>query len=116
LRRLRFSTAGHPPGILVDKNGRSRFLPGGDPVLGSANCLILRTFEVPLEPGTTLVFYTDGLIEFSRDMLAEEQRLLEVTASVASACGPNPARRIEELMLGRCAPSDDIAVLTIQIL
>ena len=116
LRRLRFSTAGHPPGILVDKNGRARFLPCGDPVLGSANCLILRTFEVALEPGTWLVFYTDGLVEFGRDLLREERRLLDVSASVASAPGSNPARAIEELMLGRSTPSDDIAVLTIQIL
>lgn len=116
LRRLHFSTAGHPLGIAIDARGRARFLPGGDPVLGSANCLLLRTFEVPLEPGTTLVFYTDGLVEFRRDMTGEERRLLEVVESVALAKEPEPARRIKELMLCGYAPSDDIAVLTIRIL
>lgn len=116
LKRLRFATAGHPLGITVRPDGHAEFLSGGDPVLGSAGCLLLRTFDVALEPGTVLVFYTDGLVEFRRDMLGEEQRLLSVVESVALAGGPEPARRIKELMLCQCAPADDIAILTIEIL
>lgn len=114
-RSFRFSTAGHPPGIIV-RNGRASFLPAGDPVLGSGDVLCFRNFDVPLEPGTVLVFYTDGLTEFRYDMLGEEARLLDIAAEVFRHPPANPALHLKQRMLNGNAPHDDIAILTVEVL
>jgi serine phosphatase RsbU (regulator of sigma subunit) len=77
--------------------------------------LTFRNFEVLLEPGTALVFYTDGLTEFRHDMLAEEQRLLECAAHIFKNPPADPALRLKEVMLNGNAPRDDIAILTVEI-
>jgi serine phosphatase RsbU (regulator of sigma subunit) len=74
---------------------------------------------VTLEPGDTLVFYTDGVIESraSSDGVLDERRLGELIATCAGR-GPDAiASKVEEAAVlsqnGR--PKDDIAVLVLRI-
>jgi anti-sigma regulatory factor (Ser/Thr protein kinase) len=70
--------------------------------------------ELPMEAGSLLVLYTDGLVEYSRRIEEGEAKLIE-TARLAHARGePNAARFIAEAMIKE-APSDDLAVLTVAI-
>jgi anti-sigma regulatory factor (Ser/Thr protein kinase) len=70
--------------------------------------------EVPLEPGTTIVLYTDGLVERRGERLATRQQQLHDTAASAAA---EPDLLNEALiagMIGDEAPADDVAILTMQ--
>jgi serine phosphatase RsbU (regulator of sigma subunit) len=78
----------------------------------------LQDRTITLEPGDTLVFYTDGVIE-SRvgDPVLDERRLAELVATCAGS-GPDAiAARVEEaaVMSQNGRPKDDIAVLVLQV-
>ncbi len=77
-RRLRYSNCGHPPPFLVRANGSLERLEPTSTVLGifeQWNCSIQ---ERRLEPGDTLVLFTDGATEASNEAQEEfgEERLL----------------------------------------
>jgi anti-sigma regulatory factor (Ser/Thr protein kinase) len=112
--RLDYASAGHPAPILMDSSNIPRILPAGGTPLGilSLGGDIAR-HTVDLEHGSTLLFYTDGLIEFSRDVLREEDRLLRAMSKL-SPHDRNPAATIVNEMLGGSPQADDIAVLTLQ--
>jgi serine phosphatase RsbU (regulator of sigma subunit) len=60
-----YSVAGHPPPLLVDADGGTRFLTAASsPLLGMPVPDEWRTSAIePLPPGGTLLLYTDGLVE-----------------------------------------------------
>jgi serine phosphatase RsbU (regulator of sigma subunit) len=70
-----------------------------------------RTEQVP--PGATLVFYTDGLVEVTRDMDAGFRRLSETLAKGDVLRTARPADEIVRAVLGSDLAQDDIAVLVI---
>ncbi|MEU1621670.1 SpoIIE family protein phosphatase [Streptomyces sp. NPDC005722] len=62
--RAHLSTAGHLPPLVRHPDGRTdvlRLPPGL--LLGIQEQTVYTTAEIPLPPGTTLVLYTDGLVE-----------------------------------------------------
>ena len=63
--RLRWSSAGHPPPLVVDPTGSARALPmtGTGPLIGLSPDAPRTDSETTLERGSTLVLYTDGLVE-----------------------------------------------------
>ncbi|MEH3078301.1 MAG: SpoIIE family protein phosphatase [Quadrisphaera sp.] len=63
-RLLRWSNAGHPPPLLVGPDGRARYLEHDPDLLIGLLPEVPRTaHEVPLEPGSTLLLFSDGLVE-----------------------------------------------------
>ncbi|MET9155320.1 SpoIIE family protein phosphatase [Streptomyces griseoflavus] len=74
---LQYSVAGHPPPLLVDADGTARFLTAGhSPMLGLVPRPEYDSAVEPLEPGSTLLFYTDGLVERrDEDLTAGLERL-----------------------------------------
>ena len=69
------------------------------------------TFTVP--PGALLTVYTDGLIEYSRDIIEGEQRLLaEVRAGIFDP-DAEPARALVKRVFAARANTDDVATLTV---
>jgi PAS domain S-box-containing protein len=63
-RRLRWSNAGHPPPLLVHPDGRVRLLTSEpELMLGVHPDANRRDHQVRLEPGSTVLMYTDGLVE-----------------------------------------------------
>ncbi|WP_369070037.1 SpoIIE family protein phosphatase [Kineococcus terrestris] len=64
VRTLRWSSAGHPPPVLVEPGGAARLLTTPpDLLLGLAPDSPRADHGVRLEPGATVVLYTDGLVE-----------------------------------------------------
>jgi sigma-B regulation protein RsbU (phosphoserine phosphatase) len=56
--------AGHHPPLLIDKNGKSRWLDhGGGLPIGLFGDLKVSTESYDVEPGMSLVLYTDGITE-----------------------------------------------------
>ena len=67
---MRYSSAGHLPGLLVAADGATAVLDQGRGVpLGLASHRPRPEAEAALAPGTTLVLYTDGLVERRRESL-----------------------------------------------
>jgi len=81
--RLRFSSAGHPPGIVRRASGEVHLLTAGSPVLGVFPEARYRESEDELLPGDLLLLYTDGLtdVRWGSQTLGEE-RLLALVASL----------------------------------
>ena len=77
-RRLVYARAGHPAAALV-RDGSATLLNSNAGVpLGVQpdSTFVSQTFV--LEPGDTLVLYTDGLLEMDRNIVAGEQRLIRL--------------------------------------
>jgi anti-anti-sigma factor len=60
---LSFAVAGHPPPLLIDPDGSASYLmEGRSPALGVSKAAQSEA-TVIVKPGSTLILYTDGLIE-----------------------------------------------------
>ena len=112
---LRWSNAGHPAPVLICADGRLRLLERApDRLLGVAADVHRTDHEVPLEPGDTVLFYTDGLIERGRTSLDDGTAwLLEELTRI----GREPLERLCDDLLtaigGRV--DDDVALLAIRL-
>ena len=112
--RVRWSSAGHPPGVLVHADGRAELLPGAnDPVLGIAGPSRRREQTIDLPPASTLVLYTDGLVERrTQPALEGITRLVEVAGTLATT----PVDALCDTLVERLAAGadDDVAVLAVR--
>jgi serine phosphatase RsbU (regulator of sigma subunit) len=113
-REFVYTVAGHPRPIMVHGAGELATFECTGPPLGEAFDEVLldqRTLNVPAE--SAIVFFTDGLIEYSRDVLHAEERLRGAMRERTFLQGENPAQAIIDAVLeGR--QSDDIAVLVMR--
>jgi serine phosphatase RsbU (regulator of sigma subunit) len=83
---LTYCNAGHFPPILLRANGLVELLERGGPLLGALEGAEFDSGELTLEPGDTLVTYSDGVLE-CRNASDEEfglERMLEVLRQVES--------------------------------
>lgn len=112
---LTWTNAGHPPPLLVTYDGRTRFLDEGHGVLLGSDLDLPRTDgHVRLPPDSTLVLYTDGLIEIPRRAI--DIGLDNLRRHAAALC----RRRLSafcDLLLDRVRPpesTDDVAILAVR--
>jgi PAS domain S-box-containing protein len=114
-RTVTYVSAGHHPPILVKSNGEALILPNHGFPLGVEKQMPprLTTHEFEYEYGSTMVLYTDGLIEFDHEIFAGEARLLAACAEWVVLKADKAAEFIAKHVLGRSQSRDDIAVLTI---
>jgi hypothetical protein len=64
-------------------------------------------------PGATLVLYTDGAVEHSRDVLEGEAQLLRAVAGIAEHREEDPATYIHQAIFQGRPVGDDVAILTV---
>jgi serine phosphatase RsbU (regulator of sigma subunit) len=110
---ITISNAGHPPAVLLRSSGEVELLGAGGPPLGALDRPKYTTQGTIVEPGSMLVLYTDGLIEYGRDWEAGEKRLLDAIRSVDRSGTVDPAASIMKSIFGGEPPVDDVAILTI---
>lgn len=114
-RELSYSLAGHPPAIVLHVNGHVETLEGCGPPMGDAfDEVLLEQRRITLPEDATLVFFTDGLIEYGRDVLTAERRLHDVLARREFLGAENPAQAIIDGVLD-AQQRDDIAVLVMRV-
>ena len=70
---------------------------------------------ITVAPGSTLVFFTDGLTEATRDVTEGHARVRTAIADPAVAGAKNPAHALVEHVLRGEPASDDIAVLVAEV-
>src|SRR5438270_13024319 len=79
-KTLAYANAGHNPPLLLDADGRARFIERGGLPLGMFRDTRYYEYYLPIESGQVLVLYTDGIIEatngagieYGRERLAEK--------------------------------------------
>src|ERR1700693_150902 len=114
--QLTFASAGHPPPLIAYRNDEpAQVLPYGEAPLAAGYTGERRTRSVPLAPDAVVAFYTDGLIEASRDILGSEKRLRSAVALlVGNTKIARPALAVKEIVLEDQATTDDAALLLLQ--
>lgn len=114
-RTVIYASAGHHPPILARGNGQTVILPNHGFPLGVEEHMPARieAHGFAYESGSTMVLYTDGIIEFGHDMVKGETRLLAAAAEAVRCRATHPAKFIAEHTLGDAQADDDIAVLTL---
>ena len=114
--RLRLATAGHPPPLVVGPGGEAFFAEGppGSP-LGVVPFPAYEEATIPLEPGSTVLLYTDGLVERTDASLDDGLNWLR---GFASGTPPEPdelCRTLLNACFRETAPRDDVALLAVRL-
>ena len=115
---LRLGSAGHPTPIIWDaRTGtlQKPFVEHGLP-LGHRNLSQSRINPrtVRLNAGL-IVFYTDGLVEYKRDIIDGERSLERAIMRADVRNAADPAHAIVDAMVDRDNPDDDIAVFVVRL-
>jgi serine phosphatase RsbU (regulator of sigma subunit) len=119
LGKLTYCNAGQFPPILLRANGQTELLEIGGPLLGAIEHAEFDSGELILEPGDTLIAYSDGVLE-CRNLQGEEfglDRLLEALRHTAQ-----PSAQATLMMLlaavqdfaNGSPPCDDVSLTVIQ--
>jgi serine phosphatase RsbU (regulator of sigma subunit) len=113
-RTMRYASAGHVPALLRSPDGAVEELdaPGLPLGMHALGPCLSRTAVLP--EGSCLLLYTDGLIEWSRDVIAGEALLRRTLAEPSAVDAEHPAKRIVETILENRVARDDVAVLTVR--
>lgn len=113
---LAWSTAGHPPPVLLGADGRPRLLTTVvDPPLAVLPGVARRDHRVGIGPGDTLLLYTDGLVETRADDLEDRHaELVDVLGRHAQLeLGPLLDTVIAAMVGDR--PDDDVALIAVRL-
>lgn len=113
---IRYVNLGHPPALLVTPEGATSFLGGGSPPLGAAPGISYREETATFRPRSTLVLYTDGLVETRGEPIDVGMERLRQAAAHAGSLDIDPLldRLVAGALDGAAAVDDDIALLAVR--
>jgi sigma-B regulation protein RsbU (phosphoserine phosphatase) len=118
---LVYSNAGHNPPVLVSGDGQARLLDlTGDVALAVMEGLAYGEASVKLDPGDTLVLYTDGVTE-AFDAAGQEFSTRRLTEMLARAVGLSVTEVVQLVMDGvdrfsqGVAQADDITCVAVRM-
>lgn len=110
--------AGHPPPVLLGANGSTHCLGVQGMMLGVRSGSNVRDLELELEPGSTLVLYTDGLLDAGAPRRGLTPReLCDLLAEHAGAAPQMIVQQLERLALSSGAGRlrDDVAIVAARV-
>jgi serine phosphatase RsbU (regulator of sigma subunit) len=111
---LHFTSAGHPPPLILRPDGSTQYVEGGlSTPLGVATNGRRVAADVRLEPGSLLLLYTDGLIERRDESIATGMARLAEAARGAARDPEGFCDAVVQQMLGTEGPADDVALLVV---
>jgi PAS domain-containing protein len=114
---LRWTSAGHPPPLLLTQDGQAQYLEAGQGLLlgtGLDTGGSRPNAEQSLPPGSTLLLYTDGLVEIpGSDLDTGLTRLRHHALALAR----EPLDTLCDQLLARMPPgsTDDVALLALRL-
>lgn len=108
---MRLASAGHPPPLLIGRDGAAYAEgPSGNP-LGAFAFPSYEESVVSLQPGSTVLLYTDGLVEVPGEPIDAGMDLIR---EHAGGLGDDPdelCRKLLDDLLSRVTQHDDVALL-----
>lgn len=111
-----YANAGHPPPLVAQRNDEAaEALPYGQPPLGSGYDGNFENRVLQVMPDSIIALYTDGMTEFSRDVIDAERRLRSTLALfVGNTTIARPAKAAVDIVFDGASPRDDVAMLVMQ--
>ncbi len=113
---LRFARAGHLPVLLVGPDGAGYAEAGAGTVLAVVGRPSFVEGTATITPGTSVLLYTDGLVE-RRDEVVDDG-LARLAAAAAAHRDADPealADGVVRDVLGEDAPADDVALVVVRL-
>ncbi len=116
---LTYSSAGHPPPVLVRSNGSTETLNHRGPSIGIGCEDTISQQSIKLQTGDKILLYTDGLIENrnSAGLFFGKQRFYEIV----NKCRNEPVQKIVESVYAtakefrqQAKPEDDVSILGLE--
>ena len=117
--RLRYSSAAHPPPLLLRQGGEVVRLREGGAIIGLGGVTPFTEGAVQLSPGDRLVLYTDGALDCLNphgESFGEERFVNAVVAWHSAPVDTMCDRLLQALFAhgGGVSPQDDISVLALE--
>ena len=114
---LSYANAGHPPPLVTTGTGRTEYLDDTTgTMLGAGTGISFTTGRRLLQPGTRLLFYTDGLIENRHRDISDGFTIL---AETLQRSGPSSAEQtcatVHAALLNTARRHDDVCLLTARL-
>ncbi|MCY1143722.1 SpoIIE family protein phosphatase [Actinoplanes sp. Pm04-4] len=109
--RLTWSNAGHPPPVIAYPDGTTTVLPVGDPLIGAVRHASRRNHTMGLPAGSTMLLYTDGLIETRGQSI--DDGIADLRNRLIDALPGPPDVVADALMTAGGTYRDDVAVLAV---
>lgn len=107
--RMRYACAGHPPPLLIGPDGEALYLPEGRGVPLHCGFDRQAVGEARLAPATTVLFYTDGVIE--RRVRSIDEGLDALRSVAVASRGLDPEAFLDEIVARVCADAEDDCAL-----
>jgi serine phosphatase RsbU (regulator of sigma subunit)/anti-sigma regulatory factor (Ser/Thr protein kinase) len=112
---MRIVNAGHPPVLVRDQNNEIRYLNSSRSIpLGALEPGYFQESKLELKPGSTLVLYTDGLIETRNTSLDEGFDRLASAATEAPRDVEELCDHVKQAVFGEFGRTDDVAILALK--
>ncbi|WP_410667551.1 PP2C family protein-serine/threonine phosphatase [Amycolatopsis sp. cmx-4-68] len=113
------ATGGHPPALVIRADGTASFVPvPGGQLVGALPTARFAAADIRLEPGDTVLLYTDGLTEArtrGRTRYSEEQLRADLTGR-APTTAPAVIEAVTDLLAGfGDGVEDDTALLAFSV-
>jgi serine phosphatase RsbU (regulator of sigma subunit)/anti-sigma regulatory factor (Ser/Thr protein kinase) len=110
---LQLIGAGHPPALIV-RNDQVEELAATGIALGWPGAGSFEVVETTLGRGDTLILYTDGLIESTRDIIKGLDNLRTAATETAGYPAPSLARALVDRALAGAVRADDSLALVLR--
>jgi len=113
-----YCNAGHPAPALLRADGSVEWLRAGGPVLGALPGAVFTTGRAALDPGDTLLSYTDGVVE-CRNRGDEEFGVERLLAAARAADGNSAGAKLFSVLgaaqdfAASRPPADDLALMVV---
>jgi serine phosphatase RsbU (regulator of sigma subunit) len=113
---MRYAVAGHNPPMISGSSVPVASPPSGGLPLGVADFIGANTRTIELPDDCVIAFYTDGLVEFDHNVERNEAALREAVQELAEQKSTiAPATFLQRRVMASNAPSDDVALVVVQI-
>jgi serine phosphatase RsbU (regulator of sigma subunit)/anti-sigma regulatory factor (Ser/Thr protein kinase) len=111
---LRLAGGGHPPALVISAGGDVRQVSAPGIPIGYPGAGTTRVVSLSLGRQDTLVLYTDGLIEATKDIVTGLERITAAAAETAQYPAQHLARALVERSLSGAMRRDDSLALVLR--
>jgi serine phosphatase RsbU (regulator of sigma subunit) len=112
--RMQIARAGHPYPLLVHPQRGPTYLTSGGPPLGAGPVDSFSELESEFEAGSTLLLYTDGLLERRDKGITDSESALAETAYVSALDLETLCDSVIRRFVGEQPSEDDVALLAVR--